>query len=178
MHILDVTGESPTEKCFADFSSPIAVNPIVVDEIVYVFTQGQSIWPLPKGECAGAVADRLLTYVTEQPVDVAPAIVGDILYIPEDRFLYAKNLATNEDVWSPETVSATRPISTPPVVTQNAIYFGSEDGVVYAVDSTTGEALWSWDTGLPVRGAPAVIDRAVFIATGNGELYAVGEESS
>ncbi len=175
LHILDVSGESPVETCTFDAGAPIAVNPIVVDDIVYVATRGQSIWPLVRGQCEDKASGRLPVYATETPVDVAPAIVGEIMYIPEDRFLYAKNLATNEDMWRPDTVTATRPISTAPVVTRDAVYFGSEDGFVYAVDSTTGESLWTWNTGLPVRGTPAVVDGAVFIVTGDGSIYAVGE---
>jgi len=36
-----------------------------------------------------------------------------------------------------------------------AIYFGSTDGIFYALDPT-GRLLWSYDTGDPIRSSPAV----------------------
>jgi outer membrane protein assembly factor BamB len=107
---------------------------------------------------------------------VALAIVGDIMYIPDGPYLYAKNLADNTDVWAPGDVDANSAISAAPVVTRDAVYFASEDGVVHAVDSTTGESLWDWTTGLHVRGSPAVVEDAVYVASGDGFVYAIGGE--
>ncbi len=97
------------------------------------------------------------------------------MYLPEGRFLYARNLATNEFLWAPGTVAvAEAPISAPPVVAGDTVYFASEDGVVHAVDAQTGEKLWTWKTGLHVRSAIAVVDGVVFIAGGDGFIYALG----
>jgi outer membrane protein assembly factor BamB len=45
---------------------------------------------------------------------------------------------------------------------------------VHAVDSQTGDLRWQWRTGLTVRGAVAVVEDAVFIASNDGFVYAVG----
>lgn len=176
LHIVDITGDLVEEVCTYDARDPIVVNPIIVGGVVYVGTTAQNIWVLPEGECSGSVPGRLPLYVTETPIEVAPAIVGDIMYIPDGPYLYAKNLADNSDVWAPGDVDADSGISAAPVVTNDAVYFASEDGVVHAVDSMTGESLWTWITGLHVRGSPAVVEDAVFIVSGDGFVYAIGGE--
>ncbi|HJQ76179.1 MAG TPA: PQQ-binding-like beta-propeller repeat protein [Acidimicrobiia bacterium] len=174
LHVLDVTGEQPAPVCEFDAAAPIVASPMIVDDIMYVPTTGQNIWVLPFGACSGIVPDRLPFYVTETPVEIPPAIVGDTMYIPEGRYLYAKDLVTNTDIWPASTVNPDRPISAPPVVAGDTVYFASEDGVVHAVDATTGEPRWEWHTGLHVRGAPAIVDGVVFIGSGDGNVYAVG----
>lgn len=65
-------------------------------------------------------------------------------------------------------------IASPPVVTNDAVYFGTETGRVYAVDSDTGDLLWEWQTGNYVRASPVVIEGAVYVASGDGNVYALG----
>ncbi|MEA1903230.1 MAG: PQQ-binding-like beta-propeller repeat protein [Actinomycetota bacterium] len=175
LHVIDVSTKTPQPICEFDAINAIVANPLVVDDVVYVGTVGQNVWALPPRSCDGSVANRQFVYAVDAPVTVAPAMVGDIMYLPEGRFLYARNLATNEFLWAPGTVAvAEAPISSPPVVAGEAVYFASEDGVVHAVDAQTGETLWTWETGLHVRGALAVVDGVVFVAGGDGFIYAIG----
>ncbi|HEX6286537.1 MAG TPA: PQQ-binding-like beta-propeller repeat protein, partial [Acidimicrobiia bacterium] len=174
LHLIDVAGDTPSEVCQFDAFDPIVTNPIVTEDVTYVATMGQNIWPLPTGACDGNVPGRLPTYVADTPVRVGPAIVGDTIYMPGGRYLYSIDLTSGEHLWEPSKVTAEAPISTPPVVTADTVYVASEDGVVRAVDAISGETLWQWQTGLHVRAAPAVVDGVVFIAAGDGYVYAVG----
>jgi outer membrane protein assembly factor BamB len=45
-----------------------------------------------------------------------------------------------------------------PVWQDNVVYFGGDDGNVYAVDATTGNQIWKHATGGPVPSTPAVAD--------------------
>ncbi|HJR92723.1 MAG TPA: PQQ-binding-like beta-propeller repeat protein [Acidimicrobiia bacterium] len=185
MHIIDIaTGQQVCETI--PLGARIEANIVVVEDITYVPTMGFQVFTFPTGSCEGAVAERSPLYGTESPLDVAPAIVGDIWYMPDERFLYARDLSNNEvvldggtsrpyDVWPVDTVAMAAPISTPPVVANDTVYFGTEDGLVTAVDAASGEHLWQWQTGQFVRGAPAVRDGVVFIVSGDGNIYAVGE---
>ena len=60
-----------------------------------------------------------------------------------------------------------------------AIYFGSTDGIFYALDPS-GRLLWSYDTGEPIRSSPALgaapsgqPGQIVYFGAGNGRLYAL-----
>lgn len=174
LHLIDVSGDTPTSVCDFDAVDPIVTNPIITDEVTYVATMGQTIWPLPTGACDGRLPNRLPAYITDTPVRVGPAIVGDTIYMPGGRYLYSIDLTSGEHLWEPSTVTAEAPVSTPPVVTSDTVYFASEDGMVHAVDAVSGETLWQWQTGLHVRAAPAVVDGVAFIAAGDGYVYALG----
>jgi outer membrane protein assembly factor BamB len=60
-----------------------------------------------------------------------------------------------------------------PAVVSGTIYFGSYDGMVYAVDAETGTQLWAFPTGSPVRSSPAVDGRMVYVGSNNGNVYAL-----
>lgn len=48
------------------------------------------------------------------------------------------------------------PVRSSPTVSAGAVYFGSTDGRLYAVDAETGSERWRYEAGAPVGGAPLV----------------------
>jgi eukaryotic-like serine/threonine-protein kinase len=59
-----------------------------------------------------------------------------------------------------------------PVGHDNVLYFGSDDGNVYAVDSQTGHQLWKRATAGPVAATPAVAEGIVYVGSYDGKFYA------
>ena len=60
-----------------------------------------------------------------------------------------------------------------PVIEGGAIYFGSDDGNVYAVDAESGEQIWKRTTGGPVAATPAVARGTVYTGSYDGKFYAL-----
>jgi outer membrane protein assembly factor BamB len=60
-----------------------------------------------------------------------------------------------------------------PVFADNVIYFGGDDGNVYAVNPDTGAQLWKYSTGGPVPATPAVVDGTVYVGSYDGKFYAL-----
>ncbi len=170
LHLLDDEGQL---ICESTLSGGVVVSPVVADGVAYIGTRGNLIHMLPVGVCE-TPPDQLRQFVTESAVTVAPTIVGEVMYLPSGPFLYQIDLTTNEHMWRPSTVFADGDIASPPVVDNETVYFGTETGSVYAVDADSGEPLWQWRTGNYVRAAPVVVDGVVFIASGDGRVYAVG----
>jgi len=175
LHLVDMADGS--NVCVFNAGDAITVNPIVADGVVYVPTRGFNIHTLPMGACAGSAPNRLPLYITERAVEMAPAIVGDVMYLADGRWLYAIDLRPEResiDVWPPSTVAVGGLITAAPVVANDTVYFGSADGYVHAVDASDGSVQWTWRTGNTVQGSPAVVDGVVFIASRDGWVYAVG----
>lgn len=59
-----------------------------------------------------------------------------------------------------------------PVTDGKLIYFGSDDGNVYAVDPATGREAWRATTKGPVPCTPAVANGMVYIGSYDGKFYA------
>jgi outer membrane protein assembly factor BamB len=60
-----------------------------------------------------------------------------------------------------------------PVHDQGVIYFGSDDGRVYAIRASDGKQLWQRRTGGPVASSPAVAGGLVYAMSYDGKLYAL-----
>ena len=50
---------------------------------------------------------------------------------------------------------------------------GSEDGVLYALDTRRGNSRWSFRTAKPIRSSPRVEDRMVFVGSDDQHFYAL-----
>ena len=64
-----------------------------------------------------------------------------------------------------------------PVIDQKRIYFGGDDGNIYAVDAETGRQIWKQSTRGPVPSTPAVVDGVLYATSYDGKLYALNAET-
>jgi len=60
-----------------------------------------------------------------------------------------------------------------PVWSDGVLFFGSDDGNVYAVDAASGRQVWQFVTGGPVPSTPAVAGGVVYINSYDGKFYAI-----
>jgi len=60
-----------------------------------------------------------------------------------------------------------------PAVEHGAVYFGSGDGNVYAVDAATGTLKWKFQTGDVVHASPALADGTLYIGSWDTFFYAL-----
>ncbi|MGB7983846.1 MAG: PQQ-binding-like beta-propeller repeat protein [Terracidiphilus sp.] len=60
-----------------------------------------------------------------------------------------------------------------PVVADGAVYVGSNDHYLYALDAASGKELWKFQTGANVNSTPAVAGGAVYVLSLDGNAYAL-----
>jgi outer membrane protein assembly factor BamB len=60
-----------------------------------------------------------------------------------------------------------------PVWDNKVLYFGGDDGNIYAVDSETGRQIWKRTTGGPAPCTPAVANGIVYATSYDGKFYAL-----
>ncbi len=118
----------------------------------------------------------------------ASAALGsdDTLYIGSfDSNLYALDSRTGRVHWKFKThdhIYASAALGEDANGRTTAIYFGSTDGIFYAL-SPQGDLLWSFDTGAPIRSSPvigpALTDETgdiVYFGCGDGRVYALNAD--
>jgi outer membrane protein assembly factor BamB len=76
--------------------------------------------------------------------------------------------------WRFQTEGAVR---SSPVLAGGLVYFGSNDGRLYAIDAATGEPRWSHTTGGAVRTSPAVADGLVVFGSDDGYVYCLAADT-
>ena len=64
-----------------------------------------------------------------------------------------------------------------PVIQGKTIYFGSDDGNIYALDAESGRQMWKFVTKGAVSSTPAVANGVVYATSYDGRLYALNSET-
>ena len=65
----------------------------------------------------------------------------------------------------------------PPVVVDDTIYFGSDDGNFYALDVHSGYMRWIFQAQAPVNSVPFADRDHLYFGSNDGHVYAVGRET-
>ena len=63
-----------------------------------------------------------------------------------------------------------------PAVTANALIVAATDGIIRALDKTTGNVKWSFTTGGEIIAAPAVNEKSIISPSGDGKVYAIDHQ--
>jgi len=58
-----------------------------------------------------------------------------------------------------------------PAVAGNVVYVGSDDGRLYAFALDSGEILWRYNLGVPIKGSPVVSGNALLVCDWDGNLF-------
>ena len=64
-------------------------------------------------------------------------------------------------------------ISTTPLVAGGKVYAGTDSGSFYALDTETGELVWSLETGDWMMSSPMVVDEVLYAESSDGNLRAL-----
>ena len=114
-----------------------------------------------------------------------PALAGGRLFLTSPAVgLHALDPATLKVLWqaevggpgvvSPETYGDSGTgVMAPPVVTGDLVWVGGVDGVVRALDASTGHERFSLDLGVPVLASMVPSGRNLFVGTWDGTVHAL-----
>ncbi|HEV8409174.1 MAG TPA: PQQ-binding-like beta-propeller repeat protein [Gemmatimonadaceae bacterium] len=90
---------------------------------------------------------------------------------PDHRGIYdSPQPSLTEPLWKFKTNG--RVVSSP-VVAGDAVYFGSTDSFIYAVNRGDGSLRWKFATRGAVSSSPAIVNGAIIASSGDGRVYAI-----
>ena len=143
-------------------------TPVVKENTLYV-----------GGSSEGVSAVNLSThkvqwsYRLRQDVVAPLSITGNIILVPcQDGILTALDTATQKPAWQFETGNS---LSGGVAVSRKdgLVYFGSQDGYLYAVTLNNGKELWKYKTKGRIRSTPVINNDVIYVGSDDGGLHAV-----
>ena len=159
-------------------------TPLVAQGLLFVAAESGFLYALDPEN--GSADDRGWRRPRGQPQDLASLVAGPaydpvnrlVLSPSEDGRLYAYNADSGEEAetWSTAFQAEDKIWSTPVVGTLDGIamaWFGSHDHHVYAINTSTGEEIWSYRTDGVVAGRPLLFDGMVIAGSFDKKLYAL-----
>jgi len=165
-------------------------SPAVADSTIYVGSTGGFFYAVDR-----ATGAERWKFETKSRIASSPALANGLVYFGAyDGNFYAVDAVTGELKWKFQTggerqftalhLHGMQPAGqlmpdpwdcwlSSPAVWDGAVYFGSGDGNVYALDAQTGALKWKFKTGDVVHASPAIADGMVFIGSWDSYFYAI-----
>jgi len=194
MHSGTCTGPAPRQFHRVKWKFPtgdrVISSPVFRDNVIYFGGDDGNVYAVD-----AATGNQIWKRAAGGPVPATPAVADGTVYIGSyDGKFYAFNAQTGTLKWKFSTDGERRfeakglhgmqpknqTIADPfdiflssPVVVNGAVYFGSGDGNLYALDAATGDLRWKFKTGDVVHASPAVADGVVFFGSWDSYFYAV-----
>ena len=185
LHVIDAaTGEPRCDRPI-NLQGSVNSHPVITDGVVLVGLENPpGIHAFAAGTCGNPPAGYSAFYPSSAAVRAGLAATPETMYLLENRLLLAVYLdaqlwlevseaAAFPSPWEEGPFGAADIVTTPPVVADGAVYLGSQDGKVHAIDVEIGEALWSFDAESAVRGELVVVPGTVIVTTAAGEVIAI-----
>ncbi len=168
----------------------IVSSPAVADGMVFIGSADHNLYAVDRD--SGALKWK---FKTGGRVGSSPAVSGGVVYFESyDSNFYAVEVASGKLKWKFQTAGerrfaakhlhgaepATETMPDPfdfylssPAIWNGAVYFGSGDGNVYALDAASGSMKWKFQTGDVVHASPAISDGTLFIGSWDSYFYAI-----
>ena len=168
----------------------VFASPVVADGIVYIGSADHNLYALD-----AQTGTQKWKFKTGSRVNSSAAVAnGTIFFGSYDGNFYAVDSATGKLKWKFATAGERRfegkhlhgvqPIAelmpdpfdvflSSPAVSQDAVYFGSGDGNIYALDVNSGSLKWKFHTGDVVHASPAISDGTLYVGSWDSYFYAL-----
>jgi eukaryotic-like serine/threonine-protein kinase len=169
-------------------------SPAVANGTLYVGSSDHFLYALDLA--AGTLKWK---FKTESRITSSPAVSGGLVYFGSyDSNFYAVDTATGKEKWrfktsgerrfaakhlhGAEPANETMPdpfdfFLSSPVVWNGAVYFGSGDTNIYALEAASGALKWKFKTGDVVHASPAISDGTLFVGSWDSYFYALDAAS-
>jgi outer membrane protein assembly factor BamB len=194
MHTGTFAGPGPRQFHRVKWKFPtgdrVMSSPVFKDNVIYFGSDDGNVYAVD-----AVTGHQIWKHATNGPVPATPAIADGTVYVGSyDGKFYAFNAQTGALKWKFATEGERRfeakglhgfqprnqTIADPfdvflssPVVANGAVYFGSGDGNVYALDAATGDMRWKFKTGDVVHASPALANGVLFFGSWDSYFYAV-----
>ena len=168
----------------------LIASPAVEGDTVYIASTTGKVYAVDR-----AAGNKKWELDLKTRLTSSPAVSGGLVYLAGfDGNFYAVDTAAGQVKWkfatggerrfSAKHLHGMQPASetmpdpwdcwlSSPVVWNGAVYFGSGDHNIYALDAATGTLKWKFATGEVVHASPAIADGMLFIGSWDSNFYAL-----
>jgi outer membrane protein assembly factor BamB len=158
----------PREKWRVGEIGPTAEAPTLHDGSLYLATLDRHIVALDCGN--GAITRK---WAADAPIIGAPRIIGDALYFSTQESLNWIDLKSG----SQESLSSRGPVCSSPAGDGNLICYGTNHGLLHAVDVATKKEIWTIPTGESFSPIPVVDEGMMLTTMLHTDLYSLELET-
>ena len=113
-------------------------------------------------------------WVHQTPDDAVPHLAVSsltVFAVLSDGHVEALGTRDGQPIGSGPFFSMPEAFNATPALAKHVLYFGSDLGMLRALDARSGELLWERDLGAAVRSKPLYYDGRLYVGTDQGRMY-------
>jgi eukaryotic-like serine/threonine-protein kinase len=185
-----IDAESGAKRWEYKFEGSVGSSPTIANGLIYVGSAAGSLGETVGGaQVTGGVhavdarnGQRRWFVATSSGIAATPAI-GDGVVVVGDLAdnLYALAVESGEVRWTKQLddtpddspTGERAMISVSAAIANGRVYIGTFDGVVHALDATTGDELWTAETSYGQSSPATVVGDTIFLGTTGGDVLAL-----
>lgn len=170
----------PTESYISSFFATgdrIQSHAIIDNDVLYFGSNDRTFYAVDLN-----TGTEKWSIPTGSAVKSSAAISGSILYFSSGNRFYALDKSSGKEIWT-HVIESLVPSDNldpwdyhhgAPVVNDDKVYFGSENGMLYCFDTLKGELDYGWTSidSAAIRCTPVVKDDILYLGDWNGRIYA------
>ena len=162
------TSDFVTNLWSISMESPVHSSPAIYKDYLYVVSS-QGILKAIDMQTGEVEWDLDL----ESPTNSSPVVHSNRLYIGCEDGLKAVNINTHKVIWEYECGN----VESTPFVSDDIIYFGSDDGHLYGLNSD-GDVKFNRKLGGEIKSSPIVVDDNIYIGSSDAKFYSINTDKS
>jgi outer membrane protein assembly factor BamB len=165
-------------------------SPAIANGVVYVGSNDGNLYAIDQ-----QTGSKKWSFATDARITSSPAVADGLVYCSSyDGNFFAVNAMNGKLKWKFRMPGEKRYAAThlhgslpagetmpdpfdiylsSPAIWNGAVYFGSGDGNIYALDTATGSLKWKFATGDVVHASPAIADGKLYIGSWDSYFYAL-----
>jgi len=127
------------------------------------------------------LADGAEVWRTEGAMGLGPPLVddGEVWTGSDDGALRGFDAQTGTELIRFDRIGlGLAGVASTPAVTEDRVFFGNDNGTFYAIDRSSGDLVWSFETGSPnLPSSPVIANDLVIFGSFDGGVYALDIDS-
>jgi outer membrane protein assembly factor BamB len=143
----------------------VHASPVFADGVLYAASYDELLYAIDAQSGA-----QLWQAGLPERTDSSPLVTQDSIYIGTLAGLMVFDLQTGALRFGVPNVGYVR---SSPLVLNGTIYFGSDDGHLYALDAATGDQKWAFPAESRISSSPAIWEERIIFGDESGMLYAL-----
>jgi outer membrane protein assembly factor BamB len=169
---------SPTLLWMFTTGDSVNYSPVVANGIVYICSYDGNLYALN-----AKTGEKIWSYnATIFGIGSSPTVADGIVYVSsgeQNRFLYAFNAYNGDLLW---TAFIGTSVTFDSTVVNGVIYLAADGSYnspscILAINAKTGVELWNYSSPNPLGCTPAVVNRVVYTASGDGYVHAINADN-
>ncbi|MDR0900630.1 MAG: PQQ-binding-like beta-propeller repeat protein [Methanobrevibacter sp.] len=159
---IEEAGDFVSNLWIKDIGSVIKSSPAIKDKILYIAGKNGILKAINMEDGSEKWNQNFNGTIIASPI-----IKGNDLFIGTDEYMYSYNIEEEKVNWK---FKVSKPIESTATINEEILYFGADNGKVYALNANDGSKVWEKEIGGKVKSSPAIANDTLYIGSTNGKI--------